>query len=69
MHSDRIDPCSLLTDGETARVWSRGQTLSELSGLLLILIRIKAAPTAPVATAIALHHRKSGSLRKLPISS
>ncbi len=49
-----------------------GQTRASkdgLSDLPLTLIGINAAPTPPAATAIALHIRNSGSLRKLPISS
>ncbi len=53
MRSDRIDHRSLLTDEEMARAMEH----------------LNAAPTTPAATAIALHNRNSGSLRKLPISS
>ena len=53
MRSDRIDHRSLLMDEEMARAMEH----------------LNAAPTTPAATAIALHNRNSGSLRKLPISS
>jgi hypothetical protein len=53
MRSDRIDHRSLLTDEEMARAMEH----------------LNAASTTPAATAIALHNRNSGSLRKLPISS